>query len=119
MTNDEGCSNDEKRFQLRHSFVIGHSSFFVRLSILRIRLTNSSSLPPAGTCPSSNYHARVCARGLCGSPSRQRLRLPIRSLPDRRWLLPHPVRDYKNQSRPARRRESQTRPCSSRNQETG
>src|SRR2546429_5548926 len=39
-------------------------------------------------------------------------------LPDRRWLLPHPARDCKNQWRPAHRRESQTRPCSSRNRET-
>ncbi|KAF5409586.1 MAG: hypothetical protein Udaeo2_01670 [Candidatus Udaeobacter sp.] len=43
------------------------------------------------------------------------LRPPIRNLPDRRWPL-RIRRGLQNRSRPARRRESQTRPCSSRNQ---
>src|SRR5437763_1122794 len=67
---------------------------------------------------SSNYHVRICVRALYGWPFPTQLRRPIRNLPDRRWLLPHPARDCKNQLQPAHRRESQTRPCSSRNRET-
>src|SRR5436190_7005675 len=83
------------------------------------RLMSVSSPRLEQICPSSDYRGRECARALYGSPFRRPLLPPIRSLPDPHWPLPHPVRDCKNQSRPARRRELQTRPCSSRNQETG
>src|SRR5438034_8039148 len=97
----------------------GRSTLAFTLFLTRARPARVVSRPLARICPSSNYHAQGCARALYGSPFRTRPRSPIRNLTDRRWLLPHPERDCKNQSPLAHRRESQTQPCSSRNQETG
>src|SRR5438046_1975513 len=118
MTNDEGSSNAQMtRTGLASSF-LRPSSFDIFALIIDLTPARALSRRPARTCPSLNCRDPAGVRALCGLPFPKLLRPPIRNLPDRRWLLPHPVRDCKNQWRPAHRRESQTRPCSSRNRET-
>ena len=55
----------------------------IELVLMRARPARALSLRLARICPSSNCHARVRARALCGSPFRRRRRPPIRNLPDR------------------------------------
>src|SRR5262245_48756245 len=83
-----------------------------------VRLANVFSLRLAGICPSLSCRGQGRVRALCGWPFPKLLRRPIRNWLDQSMLPRNRAQDYKNRSLPARHRARQTRPCSSRNQET-
>src|SRR5206468_12689618 len=83
----------------------------------RARPTRALLLRLGQISPSLSYRDRVCVRALCGSPFPILLQPPTQSSPGQHWRLRHRAPGCKSRSRPERRYELRTQPCSNRSRD--